>query len=334
MLQGMASPRTGFSDAFARARDRAGLAHRGPGARPVRRRCGRPARGRVVEIGSHHGRSTVVLAAAACAHVVAVDPFPPDWRYGGSGHRAGLPRQPGPGRRRATGSTCGSRPAAPRARTGAGPSTSSTSTASTTTGRPATTSAGRRTSGRAGACSSTTPSPRSASPRPCSASSCGPSAAALRRAHRLARPAGPGLARARRPAAGPGAAAVVGPQPGDQAAAPAAAAAAGPARRARGHGRPVLSPDYPRPGDDVRDRARPAAQRGRDRGRDGGPERRDLRVHDRRGAPARPAPSTARVAVADGPAAGRRACSRSACRRPARAGSPPTPTTRRDRARR
>ena len=44
-----------------------------------------PAGGCVVEIGSHHGRSTVVLAAAVDpkARVVAVDPFPADWRYGG-----------------------------------------------------------------------------------------------------------------------------------------------------------------------------------------------------------------------------------------------------------
>jgi predicted O-methyltransferase YrrM len=36
---------------------------------------------RAVEIGSHLGRSTLVLAAGAAA-VVAVDPFPRDWRYG------------------------------------------------------------------------------------------------------------------------------------------------------------------------------------------------------------------------------------------------------------
>jgi predicted O-methyltransferase YrrM len=73
-----------FPDVFARARDIPGwltedqarrlheeVASRGPGAR-------------VVEIGSHHGRSTIVLAAAG-AHVVAVDPFPEDWRYGGPG---------------------------------------------------------------------------------------------------------------------------------------------------------------------------------------------------------------------------------------------------------
>jgi predicted O-methyltransferase YrrM len=41
----------------------------------------------VVEVGSHHGRSTVVLASAAPAgtRVVAVDPFPDDWRYGAAG---------------------------------------------------------------------------------------------------------------------------------------------------------------------------------------------------------------------------------------------------------
>jgi hypothetical protein len=41
------------------------------------------ARGAVVEIGSHLGRSTVVLASAA-ERVVAIDPFPSDWRYGES----------------------------------------------------------------------------------------------------------------------------------------------------------------------------------------------------------------------------------------------------------
>jgi len=46
----------------------------------------------VVEIGSHQGRSTVVLASALPegGRVVAVDPFPPDWRYGGPDTRAGL----------------------------------------------------------------------------------------------------------------------------------------------------------------------------------------------------------------------------------------------------
>lgn len=35
----------------------------------------------VVEIGSHLGRSTIVLAASGAA-VTAIDPFPDDWRYG------------------------------------------------------------------------------------------------------------------------------------------------------------------------------------------------------------------------------------------------------------
>jgi predicted O-methyltransferase YrrM len=40
----------------------------------------------VVEIGSHQGRSTVVLAAGlpAGGRLVAIDPFDPSWRYGGS----------------------------------------------------------------------------------------------------------------------------------------------------------------------------------------------------------------------------------------------------------
>ena len=50
-----------------------------------------PSGGRVVEIGSHHGRSTIVLAHAARsvgARVTAVDPFPADWRYGAAGTEA------------------------------------------------------------------------------------------------------------------------------------------------------------------------------------------------------------------------------------------------------
>lgn len=42
-----------------------------------------PAGARIVEIGSHQGRSTLALALAnPAATVVAVDPFPADWRYG------------------------------------------------------------------------------------------------------------------------------------------------------------------------------------------------------------------------------------------------------------
>lgn len=46
-----------------------------------------PDAGTVVEIGTHHGRSTVVLARALPegARLVAVDPFPDDWRYGEAG---------------------------------------------------------------------------------------------------------------------------------------------------------------------------------------------------------------------------------------------------------
>jgi predicted O-methyltransferase YrrM len=46
----------------------------------------------VVEIGSHQGRSTVVLGTTVPegARVVAVDPFPSDWRYGGDGTERAL----------------------------------------------------------------------------------------------------------------------------------------------------------------------------------------------------------------------------------------------------
>ncbi len=46
-----------------------------------------PPGGLVVEIGSHHGRSAVVLATALPegARLTAVDPFPDDWRYGAAG---------------------------------------------------------------------------------------------------------------------------------------------------------------------------------------------------------------------------------------------------------
>jgi predicted O-methyltransferase YrrM len=46
----------------------------------------------VVEIGSHQGRSTVVLASALPegGRVLAVDPFPAGWRYGGPDTRARL----------------------------------------------------------------------------------------------------------------------------------------------------------------------------------------------------------------------------------------------------
>lgn len=44
----------------------------------------------VVEIGSHHGRSAVMIASGLPdgARLVAVDSFPEDWRYGGAGTEA------------------------------------------------------------------------------------------------------------------------------------------------------------------------------------------------------------------------------------------------------
>lgn len=53
---------------------------------------GVPPGGTVVEIGSHHGRSTTVLAAAVApgVRVVAIDPFPADWRYGSTGTEQAL----------------------------------------------------------------------------------------------------------------------------------------------------------------------------------------------------------------------------------------------------
>jgi hypothetical protein len=52
-------------------------------ARVLHAEASAAAGGTVVEIGSHLGRSTVVLASSG-AHVVAIDPFPDDWRYGRS----------------------------------------------------------------------------------------------------------------------------------------------------------------------------------------------------------------------------------------------------------
>lgn len=53
-----------------------------------------PPGGTVVEIGSHHGRSALVIASALRdgARLVAVDPFPEDWRYGAAGTEASFRR--------------------------------------------------------------------------------------------------------------------------------------------------------------------------------------------------------------------------------------------------
>ena len=96
MLQRMASPAgspagssagsaAGFGTAFALARDVPGWLTEDQARVLYDAAAAVPTGGRVVEIGSHHGRSTIVLAAAAAegVRVVAVDPFPPDWRYGG-----------------------------------------------------------------------------------------------------------------------------------------------------------------------------------------------------------------------------------------------------------
>ncbi len=78
-----AGPR--FEDAWSRAsaiegwltRDQARVLFEAAGSLPVG--------STVVEIGSHQGRSTVVLASAleVGSRLVAVDPFDPGWRYGG-----------------------------------------------------------------------------------------------------------------------------------------------------------------------------------------------------------------------------------------------------------
>ena len=46
-----------------------------------------PESGTVLEIGSHLGRSALVLASARRGRLVAVDPFPAEWRYGQPGTR-------------------------------------------------------------------------------------------------------------------------------------------------------------------------------------------------------------------------------------------------------
>ena len=86
MLQRMASPAS-FRDAFAVARDVPGWLTEDQARVLYDAAAAVPPGGRVVEIGSHHGRSTIMLGAAVppAARVVAVDPFPPDWRYGGPG---------------------------------------------------------------------------------------------------------------------------------------------------------------------------------------------------------------------------------------------------------
>jgi len=76
---------SGFAEAWRRAEPIEGWLTREQALVLFRAARSVPAGSTVVEIGSHQGRSTVVLASAlpTAARLVAVDPFVPDWRYGG-----------------------------------------------------------------------------------------------------------------------------------------------------------------------------------------------------------------------------------------------------------
>lgn len=74
----------GFREAFALAADVPGWLTEDQARVLYDAAAAVPAGGRIVEIGSHHGRSTILLASGARGvTVTAVDPFPDDWRYGG-----------------------------------------------------------------------------------------------------------------------------------------------------------------------------------------------------------------------------------------------------------
>ncbi|WP_109506328.1 class I SAM-dependent methyltransferase [Nocardioides speluncae] len=79
----MPSPTT-FEEAFAHADAIPGWLTRDQAAELFRLAAAVPPGGTIVEIGTHLGRSAVVLGLAARpgVKVVAVDPFLPDWRYG------------------------------------------------------------------------------------------------------------------------------------------------------------------------------------------------------------------------------------------------------------
>jgi len=81
---------TGFEAAWARADAVAGWLTRAQGRALWDAACTVRAGGRILEIGSHQGRSTIVLASAAQAsgiEVVAVDPFIADGMFGGPATR-------------------------------------------------------------------------------------------------------------------------------------------------------------------------------------------------------------------------------------------------------
>ena len=75
----------GFGEAFAQVADIPGWLTEDQARALYDGVCAAGPGARVLEVGSHHGRSTLVLAHAAAAvdgSVTAVDPFPDDWRYG------------------------------------------------------------------------------------------------------------------------------------------------------------------------------------------------------------------------------------------------------------
>ena len=81
---------TGFADAWSSASAVSGWLTRDQGRALWDAACALPRGGHIVEIGSHQGRSTVVLATAARevgAEVVAVDPFVAGGMFGGAATR-------------------------------------------------------------------------------------------------------------------------------------------------------------------------------------------------------------------------------------------------------
>jgi Methyltransferase domain len=81
---------THFADAWTNAERVGGWLTRDQGQALWEAACSVPAGGRILEIGSHQGRSTIVLASAARevgAEVVAVDPFIAGGMFGGTATR-------------------------------------------------------------------------------------------------------------------------------------------------------------------------------------------------------------------------------------------------------
>lgn len=80
----------GFAEAFEAAKGVRGWLTRAQAEDLYRAAAAVPGGARVVEVGTHHGRSAIVLAFAlpADARLIAVDPFGSDWRYGAEGTEA------------------------------------------------------------------------------------------------------------------------------------------------------------------------------------------------------------------------------------------------------